>query len=323
MDRPGDRDRPRSLSPAAEPADALLGRCAFPPAGQAVSCGVSGGADSLALLVLACRAGCTVTAVHVDHGQRPTGAAEAALVAAVAGRFGARFEAVTVSVPAGPNFEARARRARHDALPAGALLGHTADDRAETALLNLLRGIGAAGLAALGPSARHPLLALRRHETEALCRAYGLEPFHDPSNDDPRFRRNRVRHELLPLLDDIAGRDTVPLLTRLGDHLGRLDRHVTAEASALDPTDVAALRMAPLAVASAALRGWLRSGNGPEQHPPDTATVERVLDVVRGARRATEVGGGRRVRRSRGRLLLESGENRPIPARRRRLDGLP
>jgi tRNA(Ile)-lysidine synthase len=323
MDRPGDGDRPGRLSGAGTLADTLLARCAFPPAGRAVSCGVSGGADSLALLVLACRAGCAVTAVHVDHGFRPTGADEAARVAAAAARFGARFEAVVVSVPDGPNLEARARRARLDALPPDVLLGHTADDRAETVLLNLLRGSGATGLAALGPSPRRPLLGLRRHETEALCRSYGLEAFHDPSNSDPRFRRNRVRHELLPLLDDIAGRDTVPLLTRLGDLVGQLDRHVTAEAALLDPTDVAALRDAPQPVAAAAVRAWLRQGNGPERYPPDAATVERVLDVVRGARRATEVGGGRRVRRSAGRLVLESGEKPAIPARRHRPDGLP
>src|SRR5690606_2786934 len=71
----------------------LLARTAFPPAGTPLTCGVSGGADSLALLVLAAAAGCEVTAVHVDHGLRPGSAAEAGVVAAAAGRVGAAFRA--------------------------------------------------------------------------------------------------------------------------------------------------------------------------------------------------------------------------------------
>ena len=76
-------------------ADELLGRCTFPPPGTPIVCAVSGGADSLSLLVLACAAGMVVTAVHVDHGLRPGSAAEADIVAAAAGRFGAAFRAVT------------------------------------------------------------------------------------------------------------------------------------------------------------------------------------------------------------------------------------
>ena len=88
------------------------------------------------------------------------------------------------------------------------------DDQAETILLNLLRGSGADGLAGMEPGRRHPLLGLRRQETHAVCAAMGLEPVRDPSNDDPAFLRNRVRHELLPLCADVAGRDPVPLLAR-------------------------------------------------------------------------------------------------------------
>ena len=68
----------------------LLSRCSFPPAGSDLTCAVSGGADSLALLALASEAGCVVTAVHVDHGLRPGSAGEAGVVAAAARRFGAR-----------------------------------------------------------------------------------------------------------------------------------------------------------------------------------------------------------------------------------------
>ena len=267
--------------------------------------GVSGGADSMALLVLACAAGCEVTAVHVDHGLRDGSAGEARVVAAAADRFGARFESRSVHIEAGANLEARARRARRQALGAAAMTGHTADDRAETMLLNLMRGSGAAGLAALGPSPTRPLLDLRRHETAELCAQSAIEVVHDPSNDDPRFRRNRVRAELIPLLASIAERDVVPLLVRTGEHLGGVNQAVRTLAEELDPTDAVALRNAPDAIGGEAVRTWLRTVGGPERHPPDAATVRRVLAVARGEARATDVGGGRRVRRTRGRLILE------------------
>ena len=110
-----------------DPVGALLARCRFPPAGTEVTCAVSGGADSSALLVLATAAGCDATAVHVDHGLRPGSADEARVVEALAARLGARFRSVTVEVPEGPDLEARARDARRAVLPPGTLYGHTAD----------------------------------------------------------------------------------------------------------------------------------------------------------------------------------------------------
>ncbi|MEY2455778.1 MAG: tRNA(Ile)-lysidine synthase [Acidimicrobiaceae bacterium] len=282
----------------------LLSRCRFPAAGTVVSCAVSGGADSLALLVLATEAGCTVTGCHVDHGLREGSAREADVVRAAAERFGASFSALRVEVAPGPNLEARARAARYRALPAGALTGHTADDQAETVLLNLLRGAGLDGLAGIHTDGRRPLLGLRRAETHALCAELGLEPVADPSNEDRAHRRNRVRHELVPLLDAVAERDVAALLARqatlLADDAAALDEL----ALGLDPADAAALTAAPVAVARRAVRAWLRAGSDDECHPPDAAAVERVLAVARGDAVATEVG-GRRVARSHGRLRLE------------------
>ncbi|MDQ4133384.1 MAG: tRNA lysidine(34) synthetase TilS, partial [Actinomycetota bacterium] len=194
-------------------AGSLLARCTFPPAGTAVTCAVSGGADSLALLVLAVAAGSDVTAVHVDHGLRAESAAEASVVEAAARLYGAGFRAERASVAPGPNLEARARAARQAVLPPDALTGHTADDQAETVLLNVLRGAGLDGLGGMA-AGRHPILGLRRHETSAVCRSEGLRPVQDPSNADPSFRRNRVRAEVLPLLADVAQRDVVPVLVR-------------------------------------------------------------------------------------------------------------
>ena len=281
----------------------LLVRCTFPAAGTPLICGVSGGADSLALLVLAVAAGCEVTAVHVDHGLRPGSADEADVVRGAAERYGTGFRAVAVAVTPGPNLEARARAARHEALGPAAALGHTADDRAETVLVNLLRGAGLDGLAGIRPGPRHPILALRRADTEALCAAEGLRPVADPSNHDPAFLRNRVRHDVLPLLDEVAGRDLVPVLGRQADLAAAVADHLRSEAAQLDATDAKALRAAPEVVARVAVREWLRADHV-ERHPPDAATVERVLAVARGEATATDVGRGRRVERSHGRLRL-------------------
>jgi tRNA(Ile)-lysidine synthase len=262
---------------------------------------VSGGADSLALLVLACAAGLGVTAVHVDHGLRPGSAAEADVVRDAAARFGASFVAERVDVAPGPNVEARARAARYAVLPRGALTGHTADDQAETVLLNLLRGAGVDGLAGMRPGPTKPLLALRRAETHALCDELALVPVVDPSNEDRSLRRNRVRHDLMPLLDVIAERDVAAVLARQASLLADDAALLDGLAAAIDPTDARALAAAPPALARRAVRRWLHDGC---DHPPDGATVERVLAVARGDAKATDVGGGRAVRRSAMRLTL-------------------
>jgi len=230
--------------------------------------------------------------VHVDHGLRAGSADEASAVAALAARVGADFHSCRVSVASGPNLEARARAARYAVLPTDVLTGHTLDDQAETVLINLLRGAGTSGLAGIRASSRRPLLALRRTETRALCAAEGIETVDDPSNGDPRHLRNRVRAELLPLLDALAGRDVATVLARQAELLRGDDDLLDTLAGSLDPTDARALAAAPPALARRAVRSWLR-----DEHPPDAATVERVLAVARGEAVACEVGDGRRVAR--------------------------
>ena len=291
------------MSSLAERHEELLARCTFPPAGSPLVCGVSGGADSMALLVLAVAAGCVVTAVHVDHGLRAGSRDEADRVRSVADGLGASFRAESVMVDAGANLEARARTARHEVLGPDAALGHTADDRAETMIVNLLRGAGPDGLASIRPGLRHPILDLRRSETEQVCEVERIQPFFDPSNSDPAFVRNRVRHEVLPLLAEIAGRDPVPILDRQADVFASVADHLRFEATALDPTDARTLRNAPEAIARVALREWLREG-AEERHPPDAATIDRVMAVVKGEATATDVGGNRRVERTAGRLRI-------------------
>ena len=281
----------------------LLSRCTFPLENSRVDCAVSGGADSVALLVLACAANLDVTAWHVDHRLRDNSHTEAELVAQLAAQLGARFESRTVTVEHGANTEARAREARYGVLPQGVMTGHTADDQAETILINLLRGSGTRGLAGMQPTAQRPLLHIRRSETEALCNALGIAVFYDPSNDDERYQRNRIRHEVLPLLESLAKRDLVPVLTRQADLLRDDDDLLNELASALDPTDAVALASAPIALSRRAIRSWLTN-----PLVPDSATVERVLGVARGNTLACDIGLGRQVRRSQQRLRITEPE---------------
>lgn len=264
---------------------------------------MSGGADSTALLILAVAAGCEVTAVHVDHGLRAGSAAEADVVARTAARFGAQFVAARAVVDAGPNLEARARAARAAALPPGALTGHTADDHAETVLLNLLRGSGLDGLRGVGRQDQRPLLQLRRAETVALCAAAGVEVVDDPTNSDPAFTRNRVRHEVIPLLADVVRRDPVPLLCRLADLAGDESALLDDLAQHIDPTDCDVLVRAPAPLARRALRSWLRHEFA--GYAPDAAAVERALAVARGEAVGADIVSGVSVRRTAGRLRIE------------------
>ncbi len=271
----------------------------------------SGGPDSLALLVLARESGLQPTAVHVDHGARDGSDSEAAVVATHAARLGVGFRGEQVQVPLGPSFEARARHERYLALErarlaigaTAVLVGHTADDQAETVLLNVLRGSAAAGLGAMAARRDHlvrPMLEIRREETEAICARLGLDPVRDPSNDDLTMRRNWIRHDVLPVLSEGAGRDLVPVLARQATILREESEYLDALARAAWPSNgdrpARTLSSMPPVLARRAVRLWL----GPP--PPSLDEVERVLSVARADVRATEVAGGRRVWRSAGRL---------------------
>jgi tRNA(Ile)-lysidine synthase len=263
----------------------------------------------MTLMVLAVAAGCSVTAVHVDHGLRIESGSEAEIVSAAAARFGATFRSETIDVPFGPNLEARARQARYAVLPADVMTGHTADDQAETVLINLMRGASTTGLAAMRPGARRPILALRRAGTVRFCHAQGITVVDDPSNCDPAFLRNRVRHELLPLMDELAQRDLVPVLTRQAGLLRDDGDLLDQLAGAIDPTSAKQLAAAPVPLARRAVRQWLTT-----DHPPDAATVERVLRVAGGQASGCDIGGGRRIERSQQRLRL-LGEPTVTPSR--------
>jgi tRNA(Ile)-lysidine synthase len=291
----------------------LLAACRFPTSGTNVDLAVSGGADSLGLLLLAREAGLTVRVHHVDHHARAASTADAEFVSAVANIFDVPVVIHDVVVPPGANFEARARSERRRVLPVGTLTGHTMDDLAETVLLNMIRGAGIDGLSPLVNDPTKPLVRLRRSDVAALVAESGLEARHDESNDDLSFRRNRVRHQLMPLLSEVADRDVVPLLARQADVIFDdrtwLNSLVEEDmALALDEADCRELRQWP----RARLRRWLRvqlcvNDELGDQHPPSSAEIERALRVVDGDVVAAELEGGRRLSRRAQRLALEGG----------------
>lgn len=213
------------------------------PLGTTVVAGVSGGADStgLAVLVRELRPDLALHLAHVRHGLRPDHD-DVAWVRELAGRLELALHECAVTVErAGQGPEAAARAARYDALAGVAhgagtdavLVAHTADDQAETVLLNVVRGSGLGGLAAMSPvRADHrgvrilrPLLDVRRDDLRRLLTAEGWRWVEDPTNHDAEQRRARARHEALPALSRLhpSGGDAVAALVRLSRHARRDD----------------------------------------------------------------------------------------------------
>ena len=270
-----------SVAAVADLVRATLRRHAMLAGGDRVLIGVSGGADSVALLLalveLAPPLALDLHVLHVDHHLRADSARDAAFVEALATGLGVPIAVARVRVASGGSLEAAARAARHGALDAEAArlgarriaLGHTADDQAETVLMRLLEGAGVRGLAAIPPVRGRivrPLIETRRRDIEFALRSTGVEWIEDPTNRDPKFLRNRIRHEVLPLLASAVAADVVPALTHAAslarqattalDHLATrdLDRLAVVEADGAITLPVSALRELPSFVAPEVLR---------------------------------------------------------------------
>lgn len=204
--------------------ETTLLHCRLDPT-RPVLAGVSGGADSLCLMVALTQLGFPVIVAHFDHQLRPDSAADAAVVEREASRLGLAFASGSADAGAFArqerlSIEAAARTLRYrflfaQARAAGAqavAVGHTADDQIETVLLHLLRGSGLTGLAGMDyrrvlpewdadiPLVR-PLLDFWRADTEAFCAEHNLHAVTDMTNADTAYARNRIRHELIPLLE--------------------------------------------------------------------------------------------------------------------------
>lgn len=173
---------------------------------------VSGGPDSLALLLLAHAAfPDQVAAATVDHRLRAESAAEAKLVAAVCIELGVPHATLAADAAIAGNVQSEARALRYRLLGQWArgaevrwlLTAHHCDDQAETLLMRLLRGAGASGLAGVRPTTRiagldvaRPLLRWRRSELAEIVAAAELVPVEDPSNVDDRYDRARLRRRI-------------------------------------------------------------------------------------------------------------------------------
>jgi tRNA(Ile)-lysidine synthase len=225
-----------------------------------------------------------------------------------------------------PGPEGAAREARYRALEQAAssggaaaiLLGHTTDDQAETVLLGLARGSGARSLAGMperNGRCLRPLLEVNRATTRAACAALGLEPWDDPQNADPSFARARVRHRLLPALEEELGPGVTEALARSARQLRAdaefLDSLAKAEARRLAPPGaglpLAALTALPQAIRSRVLRDAATAAGC----PPGALTARHIAGLealVTGWRgqQWTDLPGGIRGRRRYGKLQFSS-----------------
>lgn len=258
---------------------------------------LSGGPDSLALAAAAADV-LPTTALIVDHGLQTGSVATAHTASAQALNLGcvdAQVLCVQVTGDGGP--EAAARSARYLALDAArgdapVLLGHTLDDQAETVLLGLGRGSGArsiAGMRPYDPPWCRPLLGVRRSVTHAACEQLGLAPWCDPHNSDRRFTRTRLRHEVLPLLEDVLGGGVAEALARTATALREdtaLIDALIAEALATstvgDGLDVRTLTPLPDPVRRGVIRSWLLACGAVRLTDKQIRGVDALITAWRG-----------------------------------------
>lgn len=274
-------------------------------AGDRVVVAVSGGADSLALLLSLHKTmgahGGALSVVSFDHGLRPESAGEVARVGRVASELGLSFQGVALDLAPGPGVPERARAARRAALQvegAGRVaLGHHADDQAETVLQRLTRGAGARGLGAMRPRSGvfvRPLLFERRATIEAFLTGAGWSWVDDPSN--PTSERGRLRR-LMPALEAVrpgAARGLARSARLLAEDAALLDQLAAAArpACARDGgLDLAALRLQPRPLAMRMLIDLVEAAGSPAR----ADRVEAVLVETAGGNRTVELAGGARL----------------------------
>ena len=261
---------------------------------------VSGGPDSLALLLLAHAAmPGAVEAATVDHGLRAEAAAEAAFVASICAALGVPHATLTVTLAAG-NRQAEARAARYAALAgwaadrglAAIATAHHADDQTETLLLRLNRASGVAGLAGVratgqtgpnGAAVLRPLLMWRREELAAVVASAGIEAVQDPSNTDDSFDRARIRKAIAK-----AGWLDVPALAASAAHLADADAALDWAAARewAEQVERSTLGMIyrPQAPRAIALRVLTRIVTELDGEAPRGSAVARLFDALVGRR---------------------------------------
>lgn len=277
--------------------------------GEPLLVGVSGGADSVALLDALVKSGWRPHVCHLNHQLRgPASDADAEFVRVLATQYGLNN---TIEWRKVPGDEGGARRARHELFAEVAArtgiqklaLAHTADDQAETFLLRLLRGAGVPGLVGIWPERQlgnlrviRPMLTVKRNEVMEYLGTHKLKYREDASNADTRFTRNRVRHELLPMLE----RDFNPAIREVLLHTAEILRdedfyllHHVAQRFYMtvcqnDAVNVKALANCPVAIQRRVLRFWL--GGDSESGPSFTFDqIEAVRHAALGDSPSAEV----------------------------------
>ena len=267
--------------------------------------GVSGGADSLALAwaaaFVAPTRGFTLEAVIVDHGLQDDSAEIAATAEATLTMMGVPTTIIRVSVDGSGNVEDNARNARYEALTTrlnttgaiGVLLGHTRDDQAETVLLGLTRGSGPASIRGMAPYSApwlRPFLGISRDTTTACVTDAGYSYWQDPHNADRRFVRPRIRHDLLPALQDILGpgitdalANTATLIADDDDYLASLaNDHLTALATAPGKLPASPLADLPSPIRRRVLRAWVKGEAGASLSMAQTEMVDALVVAWKG-----------------------------------------
>lgn len=268
--------------------------------------GLSGGADSVALLhalhALSEREGFRLVAAHLDHGLRPDSARDAVFCRRLCRTLGVPLRIGRADVRAraardGGGIEEAARLERRAFLEAARIrenaewivLAHTRDDQAETVLLRLLRGSGSAGLGAMRTRAGRllrPMLDVSRQDVLDHLAAHSLSWREDPSNADPAFLRNRVRHELIPYLEGRFNPAVRESLARTASVLGEEADVLAAIAGTIAVRaedgaailDRATVASAPRAVARIAVRNAVRAAGGLRGVALDH--VDAILDLA-------------------------------------------
>jgi tRNA(Ile)-lysidine synthase len=283
------------------------------PAGEPLLVMLSGGADSVCLLDVAVRLGARVNALHVNHGLRPEAADDESFCRVLCERMDVplAIERLELASAHGPgNLQAEARDARYSLAERHAGGGdyaaaHTATDQAETLLYRLAVSPGRRAL--LGMPARRgrlvrPLLEATREDTRSYCEARGLDWRDDPSNQDSRFARARVRHEVLPALRELNPAlertlgETVRLLRDEHEALERLVDGVMEELGGLNLA-TGELRRRPPALARLVLRRAADAAAAAAGRPEvavSRADVDAILGAGPGGTHAFDLGGGLR-----------------------------
>ncbi len=214
--------------------------------GETVVVAVSGGPDSMSLLDVLARLGADLDLVvaHVDHGLSESSEEIAKEVAGHAAQRGFDVHVARAHDLAGPNLHARARDFRYaffetiasDVGATAIVTGHTLDDRVETLMARLIHGAGTEGLAGIQPvegDRVRPLIDLRRNETRSYCMEVELPFYDDPSNQDPRFDRAKIRSELIAEIEKLWGEGAVQAIATSAERLGEDARALSAMADRL------------------------------------------------------------------------------------------